>query len=410
MPTMPSSHTGVLAGDVTNWIDRDLQANTIAVHGGQTPDPTTGAILTPVYASTTYIQPSVEQYLEKGYSYTRQDNPTVRALERRIAALEGGRDCICVSSGMAATVTVLSAFLKAGDHCVITDSSYGGTNRCARVHFSKYNISFTFADFRDSANVEAAIKPTTRMVFSESPTNPVLRLADIRAISTVVKAHPNILHVCDSTFATPIITRPIELGADIVVQSTTKFYDGHNITVGGAIIVSKEEHRDTLALQRNILGCIMTPFVAFITAQTVKTLPIRIAQQSATALKVAQFLESHSQVESVSYPGLTSHPQNALAKLQHSNGLHGSIVTFDVKGGKTKGIKLMNSIKRPWSLCENLGACESIITCPAVFTHANMLREDRLKVGVTDGLIRLSCGLEDSGDLIAALKEALDNL
>lgn len=410
MPSATASQFLKMENEVAHWINADVGFNTLSVHGGQAPDVATGAILTPIYASTTYIQPSVEQYLAKGYSYTRQDNPTVRALERRIAAMEGGKDCICVSSGMAATVTVFSAFLKAGDHCVITESSYGGTNRCARVHFSKYNIAFSFVDFRDTTKVEAAILPNTRMIFSESPSNPVLRLADVQAISDIAHRHTNVLHVCDSTFATPLIMRPIELGADLVIQSTTKFYDGHNISVGGAIIVANAAHRDTLSLQRNILGCIMTPAVAFFTAQTTKTLPLRVARQCATALTIAQFLETHPKVTSVRYPGLMSYPQRELARKQHKNNLNGSMVTFDVSGGTENGKKLMNTIKRPWSLCENLGACESIITCPAVFTHANMLRDDRLRVGVTDGLIRLSCGLEDPEDLKASLKEALDNL
>lgn len=219
-----------------------------------------------------------------------------------------------------------------------------------------------------------------------------------------------ILHVCDSTFATPFVTKPLTLGADIVIQSTTKYYDGHNVTFGGCVIVQNPEHYPIVSLQRNILGNIMSPNTAFFTLQTIKTLPIRIARQSQTAQQIAEFLESHPKVASVTYPGLKSYPQRELAMCQHLNGLHGGMICFEVEGGTNAGRQLMDTIKRPWSLCENLGACESIITCPAVFTHANMLEEDRHKVGITDGLVRVSVGLEAPDDLINALKQALDDL
>lgn len=396
-------------GDLSKWVGGPVGIETLAVHGGTVPDPLTGAILQPIHASTTFVQPSVQDYLSKGYSYTRQDNPTVRALEQRIASLENGVNCVCVSSGMAATTTVLSAFLASGDHCILPDCSYGGTNRCARVHFSKYGIQFSYVDMRDVGTIERAITPATKLIFTESPTNPILRLTDVKAVSVLAR-RKGILHVCDSTFATPYLMRPLDLGTDMVIQSTTKYYDGHNVTIGGAIIVRTSELYETLALQRNILGNIMTPQVAFLTLQTVKTLPLRVERQSVTALKVALFLKTHSKVISVSYPGLPDFSQRALAEKQHLGGLHGGMVCFEVAGGTEAGQKLMNIVKRPWTLCENLGACESIITCPAVFTHANMLREDRLKVGITDGLVRLSCGIESPDDLIRALREALDAL
>jgi cystathionine beta-lyase/cystathionine gamma-synthase len=234
-------------------------------------------------------------------------------------------------------------------------------------------------------------------------------LTDIPAVSALAKKH-GIPHVVDSTFATPIIQRPIELGADLVIQSTTKFYDGHNMTVGGAVICATKELYERIKHMQNVHGNIMSPQNAFYTLQTTKTLALRVKQQSATAMTIAKFLEKHPAVETVRYPGLDSHPQKELADRQHLDGVHGSMLWFEVKGGTESGRAMMNSIQRPWSLCENLGAAESICTAPAVMTHANMLKEDRLKVGITDGFVRISCGLEDADDLIASLKQSLDAL
>jgi len=383
--------------------------NTKIVHAGVNPDPITGAILTPIYQSTTYIQDSIEQYLDKGYSYARTTNPTVTALETKIATLEGGAGAACFGTGMAATIAVVSGMMNAGDHCVITNCSYGGTNRACRTMFTDLGMEFDFIDFTDVANIEKHIKPNTKLIFSESPANPTLVLTDIPAVSALAKSR-GIPHVVDSTFATPIIQRPIELGADLVIQSTTKFYDGHNITVGGAVICATKELHERIKHMQNVHGNIMSPQNAFYTLQTAKTLGLRIKQQSANAMKVATFLESHPMVDIVRYPGLDSFPQKELADRQHIGGVHGSMLWFEVKGGTESGRKLMNSIPRPWSLCENLGALESICTCPAVMTHANMLQEDRLKVGITDGFVRISCGIEDSDDLIGALKASLDAL
>jgi cystathionine beta-lyase/cystathionine gamma-synthase len=379
------------------------------VHAGMVPDPTTGAILTPIYQSTTYIQDSVENYLEKGFSYTRSGNPTVRVFEDKIAALEGGFGGAAFGTGMAALVTVVTAFMKAGDHAVVTDCSYGGTNRACRVMFSKFGMEFTFVDMRDPKNVEAALKPSTRMVISETPANPTLTLTDLDAISAITQKR-NILHVCDSTFCTPVIMKPLEHGVDIVLQSTTKYYDGHNMTVGGALVAKTKALHDEIKLYQNINGNIMTPMVAYTQLQTCKTMQLRVEKQSQTALLCAQMLEKHPKVERVMYPGLASFPQKALADRLHKRNLHGGMLWFEVIGGTESGRRIMNTIQRPWSLCENLGATESIITCPAVMTHANMLKEDRLKVGITDGFIRLSCGIEDAEDLVRALKTALDAL
>lgn len=301
--------------------------------------------------------------------------------------------------------------MKTGDHCVITDTSYGGTNRIARVMFGDLGLKFTFVDMRDPENVRKAIIPgKTTMIFSETPANPLLTLVDLDAVSAIAKEF-GIVHVCDSTFATPVICRPLDHGADITLQSTTKYYDGHNITTGGGLVCAKKEHLDRVLFVRNMQGSIMSPFTAFLQLQTSKTMPIRVRQQSHNAMQIATFLESHPKVAKVVYPGLKSFPQKSLADKLHRGGLHGGMLWFDLKdGGSIAGTKLMNTIQRPWSLCENLGATESIITACAVMTHANMLKEDRERVGITDGFIRVSCGIEDCEDLIAALKISLDNL
>jgi cystathionine beta-lyase/cystathionine gamma-synthase len=379
------------------------------VHAGVTPDEKTGAILTPLYFSTTFVQDSVEQYLDKGYSYSRTNNPTVTAYQKKVAELENGYAAHCFGTGMAATSSVINATMKAGDHCVITDCSYGGTNRIMRVQFAPFDMEFSFVDFRDLDAIKAAIKPNTKLIFSESPTNPQLRLVDLEAVSAIAKQH-GCLHVCDSTFATPVIMRPLDHGCDMTVQSLTKFYEGHNMCTGGAVISKTKELAEKVGLVQNMQGNIINPFPAFIQMQTCKTMDLRVRKQSANAMKIATFLESHPKVTKVMYPGLDSFPQKAIADKYHRDGLHGAMLWFDVEGGSDAGRKLMNICTRPWSLCENLGQTESIITACAVMTHANMLKEDRLKVGISDGFIRISTGIEDPDDLIRSLKASLDAL
>lgn len=388
-----------------SWIP-DCSMDTHIVHGGVSPDEKTGAILTPVYMSTTFVQESVDKYLDKGYSYSRTNNPTVKMLEEKVAKIENGYDSICVSTGMAATASCINAFMKTGDHCVITNCSYGGTNRICREQFVPLGMTFSFVDFTDPKVVEEAIQPNTKLIFSESPTNPTLTLADLDAISEIAQRH-GILHVCDSTFATPYICRPLDHGCDLTIQSLTKYYDGLNIGTGGALVAKTPELYQRIKLVQNMHGNIMSPMTAFLILQTMKTMGLRVRQQSASAMKIATFLEGHSKVNRVVYPGLASHPQKALADKQHRDGLHGGMLWFDVIGDP---IKLMDNIKRPWTLCENLGASESIITACAVMTHANMIREDRLKVGITDGFIRISVGIEDADDLIRGLDDALGQL
>jgi len=348
----------------------------------------------------------VELYLKKGYSYSRTNNPTVTALEKKLAAVENGAGACAFGTGMAATTSAISATMQAGDHCVITDCSYGGTNRSCREFFTPMGMEFTFTDFTDPENVRKAMKPNTKLIFSETPANPLLSLCDIEEISKIAKS-AGAKHVVDATFATPVMCRPLDHGADMVIQSLTKYYEGHNMMTGGAVISKDQEMADKVKWVQNVHGNIINPFAAFIILQTTKTMALRVKQQSATALAIAQYLEKHPKVTKVMYPGLASFPQKALADKYHRNNLHGGMLWFDIEGGSQAGTRLMNSIQRPWSLCENLGATESIITACAVMTHANMLKEDRLKVGITDGFIRVSCGIEETEDLIRALDGAL---
>lgn len=390
------------------WIP-DVSLDTQLVHGGVSPDEKTGAILTPVYLSTTFVQESVDKYLDTGYSYSRTNNPTVKMLEEKVALIENGHGAICVGTGMSATASCINAFMNAGDHCVITNCSYGGTNRICREQFIPLGMEFDFVDFTDPDVVAKSIKPNTKLIFSESPTNPTLTIADLEAISEIAKAN-GILHVCDSTFATPYIMRPLDHGCDLTIQSLTKYYDGLNMGTGGALIANTPDLYDRIKLVQNMHGNIMSPMTAYLMLQSMKTMGLRVRQQSNSAMKIATFLESHPKVEKCVYPGLASFPQKALADKQHRDGLHGGMLWFDVVGGDTAAIKLMDTIKRPWTLCENLGASESIITACAVMTHANMIPEDRRAVGITDGFIRISVGIEDPDDLIRGLDDALNQL
>ncbi len=376
------------------------------VHAGVAPDPVTGAILTPIYQSTTYVQESVDQYLEKGYSYSRSGNPTVTALEARITALEGGAGSLCFATGMAATSCTLMALLDAGDHLVLSDVVYGGTHRVTTKVLNRWGLEASFVDTADAANVEAAIRDNTRLIFTETPANPTLKLTDIAAVSEVARAR-GIPHVVDNTFLTPYLQRPLELGADITLHSTTKFMEGHNISVGGSITAADPTHLEQIMFVRNCLGSNMSPMVAFYTLQGIKTMSTRLEAQSQNALAIARFLETHPMVERVAYPGLESFPQKELADRQASG--HGSMLWFEVKGGVAAGKQLMDTLEL-WSLAENLGSVESLVTHSVTMTHADMPREERLAAGITDGLVRLSAGLESADDLIADLKQALDGL
>ncbi|MCY3768214.1 MAG: PLP-dependent aspartate aminotransferase family protein [Gammaproteobacteria bacterium] len=386
--------------------DRQPDFKTREVHAGVRPDPVTGAILTPIYQSTTYVQESVDKYMEKGYSYSRSGNPTVTALEDRITALEGGAGSACFATGMAATSATMMALLNAGEHAVLSDVVYGGTHRLSTKVLSRFGVEYSFVDTSNAENVKEAIQDNTRLIFTETPANPTLKLTDIAAVSEIAQAR-EIPHVVDNTFLTPYYQRPLELGADVSLHSTTKFMEGHNVSVGGSITAKDEQMLEDIKFVRNCLGSNMSPQVAFYTLQGCKTMSTRIEAQSANARKVAEFLETHSMVERVAYPGLDSFPQKELADRQASG--HGSMLWFEVKGGVESGKKLMDTL-RLWSLAENLGSVESLVTHSVTMTHADMPREERMAAGITDGLVRLSAGLESADDLIIDLKQALDGL
>ena len=383
-----------------------MRFSTKQIHAGVEPDPLTGSILTPIYQSTTYVQESVDAYLAKGYSYSRSGNPTVRALEQKLTVLEGGADCACFSTGMAAIHAVLLAFLNAGDHAVISDVAYGGTYRICTKVFSRFGVEFSFADTSDTRAVRAALRANTRLILTETPANPTLKLSDVAAISAIARER-SIPHAVDNTFLTPYYQQVLALGADMAIHSTTKYFDGHNATVGGAVISARSEHDAKVRFIQNATGTILSPQVAWLTLQGCKTLSVRMDRQSENAMSIARFLESHPRVERVCYPGLESFPQHGLAKRQASG--FGAMIWFEVRGGMTAGKKLMDTL-RLWALAENLGSVESLVTHPVTMTHADVDEAERKRVGITDGLVRLSVGLEDSEDLIQDLGQALDAL
>ncbi len=383
-----------------------MRFRTKQIHAGVEPDPTTGSILTPIYQTTTYVQESVDRYLSKGYSYSRSGNPTVRALEKKVTELEGGADTACFATGMAAIQAVLLTLLNAGDHAVVSDVAYGGTYRICTKIFSRFGVDFTFADTSKPDDVKKSLRANTRLVLTETPANPTLKLTDIAAVSEITRSR-GIPHAVDNTFLTPYYQRPLELGADLSVHSTTKYLDGHNATVGGSVTSKTVELAEKIRFVQNACGIILSPQVAWLTLQGVKTLSVRMDAQSENALAIARFLESHPKVDRVCYPGLVSHPQHDLAKRQASG--FGAMVWFEVRGGVASGKKIMDSM-RLWSLAENLGSVESLVTHPVTMTHADVEEAERKRVGITDGLVRLSVGLEDGGDLIEDLKQALEKV
>ncbi len=381
-----------------------MRFRTRQIHAGVEPDPITGAILTPIHQSTTFVQPSVDEYLASGYSYSRSANPTVRAWEEKIASLEDGADAAAFASGMAAINAVFMTFLNAGDHAVISDVAYGGTYRLATTIFTRFGVDFSFVDTADPATVEAAITDRTSLVLTETPANPTLKYTDIAAVSEIAQSH-RIPHAVDNTFLTPYYQQALDLGADLSIHSTTKYLDGHNATVGGSVISATAELHERIGYVQNATGTIMSPQVAWLTLQGVKTLSERMDRQSDNAMQVARFLEAHPRVSVVQYPGLESFPQHDLAKRQASG--FGAMVWFEVEGGLEAGKRLMDGLAL-WTLAENLGSVESLVTHPVTMTHADVGEEERARVGITDGLIRLSVGLEDVEDLIEDLAQGLE--
>ena len=374
------------------------------IHAGVVPDKTTGAILTPIYQSTTFVQDSVDSYLAKGYSYSRSGNPTVKALENKLAELEGGADATCYGTGMSAVHCTMLAFLSAGDHAIISDVAYGGTYRLCTKVLNRMGIEFSFADTSNPDDVKSHVKENTKLFLTETPANPTMKISDISAISEIAKS-ANAVHVVDNTLITPCFQRAIELGADLSLHSTTKYFDGHNATVGGVVVAKTKELDEKLRFIQNSTGSIMSPMVAWLTLQGCKTLSVRMEAQSANAMAIAKFLENHPKVKQVAYPGLESFSQHELAKSQSTG--FGAMLWFEVEGGLEAGKRLMDSIEL-WTLAENLGSVESLITHPVTMTHADVDEAERQRVGIIDGLVRLSVGLEDGQDLIDALSKALD--
>lgn len=383
--------------------EKKMKFSTRAIHAGQQPDPTTGAIMTPVYLTSTYVQESPG--IHKGWEYSRTHNPTRKAYENCIADLESGKFGFAFASGCAATTTVMH-MLKQGDHVVAFDDMYGGTFRLFDKVLQHNGLEFTYTDLTVVENFSKAVKPNTKMVWLETPTNPTLKLTDIEAIAKIAKSK-NILVVVDNTFMSPYFQRPLELGADIVVHSATKYIGGHSDMVGGVAVTNDAKIAEKIAFLSNSMGGVQGPFDSFLALRSLKTLPIRMKAHAEGAMKIAQFLEKHPLVEKVIYPGLSSHPQHELAKKQMSG--FGGMITFFIKGGLDASRKFLESVHL-FSLAESLGGVESLIEHPAIMTHASVPAEQRKKLGIDDSLIRLSVGIEDIDDLLNDLKSAFDQV
>ncbi len=372
---------------------------TKAIHAAQRPDPATGALTLPIYQTTTYAQEAVG--VHKGFTYSRTGNPTVSVLEENLGILENGVGGACFSTGMSAISAVFSLLSK-GDHAIIGRVVYGGTPRLANNILSRFGIEFSYIDTSDAEAVKEAVSDRTKMIFIETPANPTLKLTDIEAVAKV-KGDAKL--VVDNTFLTPVLQVPLDLGADITLHSTTKFIEGHNTTVGGAIITKSKKDLEDLKYIQNAMGLIQSPFNAWLTLRGLKTLELRMKKHCENAQTIAEYLEKHPKVTKVLYPGLDSFPQASLARRQHKGG-HGGLLAFELKGGVKAGLKFASSLSLI-TLAENLGAVETMVTHPATMTHAAMSKKARLAAGISDGLIRLSVGLEDVDDLIADLDRAI---
>ena len=375
---------------------------TIAVHTGSEPDETTGSVTVPIYQTSTYAQDALGK--NKGYEYARTQNPTRSAVERNVAALEGGRFGFAFASGMAAIDATLR-LVKAGEHVVVSDNTYGGTARLFNRILTNYNLEFDYVDSSDPLNVEAAIKPNTKMVFLETPTNPVMIVTDLKEVSEIAhRAGARV--VCDNTFMSPYLQRPLEFGVDIVVHSTTKYLNGHSDGVGGMVVLNDEEDANWIGFVQNSAGAILSPFDSWLVLRGTKTLALRMEQHDKTGRAVAAFLEEHPKVRKVYYPGSVSHPQHALARRQQHG--FGGMVAFDV-GSLAAARTVLESVKL-CTLAESLGGVETLISHPATMTHASVDEAKRERLGITDGLVRISVGIEDTDDIIADLDQALDRI
>ncbi len=373
--------------------------STRAIHDGQSADPLTGAVNVPIYASSTYVQEEIGKH--KGYEYSRVSNPTRTALEENFASLESGTSAHVFASGMAA-ITALCTMMQSGDHIVCSDNMYGGTTRLFNQILVRYGLEFTYVDTSNAENVDRAIRPTTKLVHIETPTNPMMTLTDIRAVADICHRHGVELSV-DNTFMSPYFQRPIELGADLVMHSTTKFLNGHSDGLGGVLVGTTPQHAETFAFVQKCTGGILSPFECWLLLRGVKTLAVRMRQHDANGRKVAEWLQQHSKVNKVFYPGLPDHPQHQLAKRQMSG--FGSMISFDL--GSLDAANRMLKKVRICSLAESLGGVETLISHPATMTHAAIGEEGRRKLGITDGMVRISVGIEDVEDILADLEDAL---
>jgi cystathionine beta-lyase/cystathionine gamma-synthase len=373
--------------------------STTAIHAGNEPDAATGAVSVPIYQTSTYAQDGLGKH--KGYEYARTQNPTRAALEKNIAALEGARFGYAFASGMSATDAVLK-LVKAGDHVILGDNTYGGTYRLFAKVLANYGIQFDLADTSDTLNIEKAFKPNTKMVFVETPTNPVMGVTDLQAVSEIAHARGARV-VCDNTFMSPYLQQPISFGVDIVVHSTTKYLNGHSDSIGGFVALNDEEDANWIQFIQNSVGAILSPFDSFLVLRGTKTLAVRMEKHDENGRAVANFLAEHPRVQKVYYPGLASHPQHEIAKRQQKG--FGGMVSFET-GSLDMAKKVLESVKL-CTLAESLGGVESLISHPATMTHASVPQEKRDQLGITDGLVRVSVGIEDIEDIIEDLDQAL---
>ena len=373
--------------------------STICIHAGQEPDPTTGAIITPLFQTSTYVQPELGRH--KGFEYARTQNPTRFALEQNIAAIENGKAGFAFASGMAA-IAAIATLLQSGDHAIVTANTYGGTFRLFDKVLTRYQIQFSYVDTAVPEEIEQAIQPNTRLLFVETPTNPVMRLTDLRRVAEIARAR-GLRMAVDNTFASPYIQRPLELGADLVVHSTTKYLNGHSDSIGGIVVAVRDDDIEWLRFIQNAEGAILSPMDSWLVLRGTKTLAVRMAQHNRNGLAIAEYLAGHPKVKEVLYPGLPSHPQHALARRQ-MNGF-GGMLSFDM-GTFEEARRVLNRV-RLMALAESLGGVETLISHPASMTHASVPPERRAAIGLTDSLVRISVGIEDQDDLIADLAQAL---
>jgi cystathionine gamma-lyase len=381
--------------------------STKAIHSGEEPDfreGATGDVVTPIHLSTTFARKKVSEPTA-GYDYTRSLNPTRKALETKLASLENATFGLAFSSGLAAESTVLLALLNSGDHIVAFDDLYGGTKRLFNQVFSHFNFEVSYVDATDVSLVEKAIRPNTKLVWIESPTNPLLKLSNIKAISEITQKRGLIL-VVDNTFLSPYFQKPLDLGADIVVYSTTKYIGGHSDVLGGAVLLNNTTYYERIQYHQNSVGAVLSPFDSYLTLRGIKTLALRMEKHQENALQIAQYLEKHSKVSRVIYPGLKSHPQHTLAKEQATG--FGGVLSFEIKGTITDAENFLEKLTL-FALAESLGGVESLIELPSLMTHASVSKEVRKQIGISDTLIRVSVGVEDIKDLIADLEQALND-